>query len=471
MASSVSSLTSGLGSTLTSGTGSTGTGVGQGINVQQFVQFAVAGQQASITALEAQQTSLNSQASELSTISSNLSALKNAAAVLNDPLGSLNAEVATSSNSSILTANASGVAIAAAHTISVTNLATTSSYYTDAVASSSTALATGDTISISVGGQPVTSVTIDSTNNTLDQLVAAINSQTSAVQANIINDANGARLAIVSATSGIPGNIGVTGSLHLTDAGNTAINFNQAVAGLNAKLSVDGVPISSTTNTVSGVINGVTLNLAAPTVTNGIDNPVSLTVAPDTSQATTALNNFASAYNAVVTEINKQFTVAADGSGGGPLEADNSLRQVQSLLLGAISYSVSGNNGIVNLASIGVDFNNDGTLSVNNSTLSSALSSNFAAVQNLLQNSPTGFSHNLSQVVSLINGPGTGILSLDTQGITNISQGLTQQINTLQAALVVQEKNFTAIYSRVNATLQQLPLLQNQLTQSLAGLP
>jgi flagellar hook-associated protein 2 len=465
MATSVNSLSNSIG-----GTGTTG-GLGQGINVQQFVQFAVAGQQAHITALEAQQTSLNAQASELTTISSNLSALKNAAAVLNDPLGSLNAEIATSSNSSILTANASGVAIAAAHTVSITNLATTSSYYTDTVASSSTALATGDTISISVGGQPVTSVTLDATNNTLDQLVAAINSQTSAVQANIINDANGARLAIVSATSGVPGNIGVTGSLHLTDALNTTINFNQAVAGLNAKLSVDGVPISSTTNTVKGVINGVTLNLAAPTVTNGVDTPVSLTVAPDTSQATTALNNFASAYNAVVTEINKQFNVAADGSGGGPLEADNSLRQVQSLLLSAISYSVSGNNGIVNLASIGVDLNNDGTLLVNNSTLSTALSSNFSAVQNLLQNSTTGFSHNLSQVVSLINGPGTGILSLDTQGITSISQGLTQQISSLQSALAVQEKNFTAVYARVNATLQQLPLLQNQITQALAGIP
>jgi flagellar hook-associated protein 2 len=467
MATSVNSLTSSLGG---SGTGTTG-GLGQGINVQQFVQFAVAGQQANITAVEAQQTSLNAQAAELSTISTNLSALKNAAAVLNDPLGALNAEVASSSNSSVLTANASGVSIAAAHTVSITNLATTSSYYTDTVASSSTQLATGDTIAISVGGKPVTSVTIDSTNNTLDQIVAAINSQTSAVQANIINDANGARLAIVSATSGIPGNIGVTGSLHLTDAGNTAINFNQAVAGLNAKLSVDGVPVSSTTNTVSGVINGVTLNLAAPTVTNGVDTPVSLTVAPDISQATTALNNFATAYNAVVTEINKQFNVAADGSGGGPLEADNSLRQVQSLLLSAISYSVAGNNGMVNLASIGVDLNNDGTLSVNNSTLSSALSSNFSAVQNLMQNSTTGFSHNLSQVVTLINAPGSGILSLDTQGITSISQGLTQQISTLQAALAVQEKSFTAIYAQVNATLQELPLLQNQLTQSLAGLP
>jgi flagellar hook-associated protein 2 len=467
MSSSVNPLSS-LGSSLgTSGTGTTsGGGLGQGINVQQFVQFAVAGQQASITALENQQTGLNSQASELSTISSDLSALKNAAAALNDPLGALNAEVATSSNSNVLTANAAGTAVAGAHTISISNLATTSSYYTDAAATSSTALATGDTINISVGGNSVASVTIDSTNNTLDKLAAAINNSTSAVQASVINDANGARLAIVSATSGAPGNIGVTGSLHLTNPGNTAINFHQAVAGLNAQLQVDGVPISSTTNTVTGVINGVTLNLAAPTVNNGVDNPVSLTVAADTSQATTAVSNFVSAYNTVVTEINNQFNVASDGSGGGPLEADNSLRQVQSLLLGAISYSVPGNNGIVNLASLGVDLNSDGTLAVNNSTLSSALSSNFAAVQNLLQSSTNGFSQN----ISTINGPGSGILSLDTQSITSTAQDITHQISGLQAALAVQEQNLTAVYSRVNATLQELPLLENQLTQQLAGI-
>jgi len=468
MSSSVNPLSS-LGSSLgTFGTGTTsGTGLGQGINVQQFVQFAVSGQQANITALETQQTGLNSQASELSTISSDLSNLNSAVAALSDPLGTLNAEVATSSNSNALTANAAGTAVAGAHTISITNLATTSSFYTDAVATSSTALATGDTIAISVGGNSVASVTIDSTNNTLDKLAAAINNKTSAVQASVINDANGARLALVSATSGAPGNIGVTGGLHLTDVSNTAINFHQAAAGLNAQLTVDGVPISSTTNTVSSVINGVTLNLAAPTGSN----PVSLTVAPDTSQATTAINNFASAYNTVVAEINKQFNVASDGSGGGPLEADNSLRQVQSLLLGAISYSVSGNNGIVNLASLGVDLNNDGTLSVNNSKLTSALSSNFSAVQNLLQNSGNGFSQNLSNVISNINGPVAGILTLDSQGITSTAQGLTRQISTLQAALVVQEKNFTAVYAQVNATLQELPLLENQMTQQLASIP
>jgi flagellar hook-associated protein 2 len=171
----------------------------------------------------------------------------------------------------------------------------------------------------------------------------------------------------------------------------------------------------------------------------------------------------------VITEINSQFNVASDGSGGGPLETDNSLREVQSQLLGALSFSISGNSGIVNLASIGVNFNNDGTLSVDSGKLASTLSSNFSAVQNLLQNSTNGFSQNLSTVLSNINSPGSGILSLDSQSLNNTSQYLSRQLSDLQAALLVQQANLTSIYSRVNTTLQELPLLESQISQQLAS--
>lgn len=461
----LSSLSTGLGSSSTSGT-TAGTGLGQGINVQQFVQYAVANQTAAITALQTQQTTLGSQAGELGTITSDLAALNTAAAALNDPLGALSAETATSSNYNVLTATASGTASAGAHTISINNLATTSSFYSDAVATSSTPLASGDIISISVGGQAVASVTTSSTDNTLNQLAATINGSTSAVQASVINDANGARLALVSATTGQPGSIAVTGSLHLSSAPQTAINFNQASAGINASLTVDGVPVSSTSNTVNNVINGVTLNLAGPTGSNS----VSLTVAPDSTQATAAINTFVTAYNTVINEINGQFKVASDGTGGGVLESDNSLREAQNSLLNAVSYSISGNNGIVNLASIGVNLQDDGTLSVDSGALGSALSSNYASVQNLLQNSTTGIAQNFTTAISGLTAAGSGVLTLDSASIQGTAQSLTSQINNLQSALSTQEQNLTSVYATVNATLQELPLLESQISQQLAAI-
>src|SRR5208282_1742706 len=125
---------------------------------------------------------------------------------------------------------------------------------------------------------PVT-VNITSANNTLTQLAASINNQNDGITASVVQDANGARLALASNTSGAPGDLTVSNNT-------TSLNFNKAVTGVNASLTVDGVPISSTTNTVSNVINGVTLSLAAPSP----NTPVSLTVAPDTSQATSAIN-------------------------------------------------------------------------------------------------------------------------------------------------------------------------------------
>jgi len=474
MSTSVSPLSSLDGSLGTTGSGSStsGTGLGQGINVQQFVQLALASQTAAITALQTQQTTLGTQIGEIATINSELASLQNAAAALNDPLGALNSEVATSSNPNALTANAAGTASAGAHTISVANLATTSSYYSDEAPTSSTPLATGDTIAITVGSSivPVASVTTSATDNTLEQIAAAINLQTTAVQASVITDANGSRLALVSTTSGLPGVIATTGSLHLASTGNTALNFHQAAAGLNASLTVDGVPVSSATNTVSGAINGVTLNLAAPTLVNGVDTPISLTVAPDTTQASTAVKNFVTAYNTVLSEVNGQFKVGSDGTASAALAGDGTLQGAQSLLLGAASYSVTGNNGLVNLASIGVNTNNDGTLSVDSSALSTALATNFSSVQNLLQNSTTGFAQNLSSVINNLSAPGNGILTTDSQSISGAAQALGQRVTDLQASLAVQEKTLTDTYSQVNITLQELPLLENQLTQEISGI-
>jgi len=311
---------------------------------------------------------------------------------------------------------------------------------------------------VKVGSNAAATVTVDSTNNTLSQLADTINNQNIGVSASVIQDSNGYRLALVSTASGAPGDVTVSGNT-------TGLSFTKAVTGTNASLVVDGIPISSASNTVSNVINGVTLNLGSPSPST----PVTVNVNPDTTQVTSAINTLVNAYNTVITEINSQFNVAADGSGGGPLETDNSLREVQSQLLGALSYSISGNSGIVNLASIGVNFNNDGTLSVDSGKLASTLSSNFSAVQNLLQNTTNGFSQNLSTVLSNINSPGTGILSLDSQSLNNTSQGLSRQLSDLQAALLVQQANLTTVYSRVNTILQELPLLESQISQQLAS--
>jgi flagellar hook-associated protein 2 len=431
-------------------------GLGSGIDVQSFVQAALAAPEAQVQQLQSEQTTFNSQTTALQQIQTDLSNLQTAEQALSNPLGDLNAQTATSSNTSVLSATADGTATTGVHTVTVNSLATTSAYYSNDVATGDTSIGTGS-FSLRVGSNTPVTVTVDSTNNTLNGLAAAINNLNAGVTASVVDDANGARLALVSNTSGAPGDLTVSGNT-------TGLTFTKAVSGSNASLTVDGIPISSTSDTVTGVIPGVTLTLTAPST-----SAVSLTVGTDTSSAANAINNFVSAYNQAINDINAQFAVNSDGSGGGPLASDGSLQDAQAQLLSAVSYSISGNNGAVNLASIGINLNDDGTLSVDSGTLQTALQNNYASVQNFLQNSSSGFAQNLDNVLNNINAPATGSLSLDLQGINQTQQDLTSQINDIEASITSQQQVLTQTYSQVNVTLQELPLLTQQIDSQLAS--
>src|SRR5262249_7215866 len=258
------------------------------------------------------------------------------------------------------------------------------------------------------------------TNHTLAGIAAAINSQNLGINANVVTDASGSRLALVSTTTGAPGDIVISSNT-------TGLAFHKAVTGTNATLTVDGLPIISTSNTVSGVIAGVSLNLVSPSPTT----PVTLSVGADTSKATDAINQFVAAYNTAIKDINTQFAVLPDGSGGGPLESDGSLREVQASLLAAISTSVDAGNGIVNLESVGVSLGNDGSLTVDPSKLASALQSNFAGVQAFLQTTSTGFAPHLDGILSNLTDPTAGALGLDQVSVQQNQRDITSQISDL----------------------------------------
>ena len=136
----------------------------------------------------------------------------------------------------------------------------------------------------------------------------------------------------------------------LSVTGNTTgLIFTKSAAGVNASFSIDGAPLNNTTNNVTGALAAVTLNLvsAAPGVS------VLLTVGADTARATQAVN--VANYNTVMGAINSQFTFDPVANTAGPLAANSSLRSLQGSLLSDVTFSRSGNNGYVNLASLGVN--------------------------------------------------------------------------------------------------------------------
>jgi flagellar hook-associated protein 2 len=281
-----------------------------------------------------------------------------------------------------------------------------------------------------------------------------------------VTDANGARLALYSQSTGTPGALAITNN-------DTGLTFPAPVGGTNASLTIDGVPYSSATNTVSGAIAGVTLNLASavPATT------VQLTVGPDTAQATAAINSFVTAYNALIGDLNTQFTVDPTTNTEGPLGGDVALRSLQSSLLNDVSYSITGNSGLVNLASLGIDMNNDGTLTVNtvatdiHPSLANVLATNPSAVQTFFQNaSGTGFANNFNNDLANLTDPTSGILNLDIADNTTHQNALTTQITNLQDRLTAQQQSLTLEYDQVNANLEAYPSLLLEVTSEIAAL-
>ncbi len=445
---------------------------GNGISVSQIVQELLSPQTSAINALQNQQTDLSTNAGLLQGFNNNLTSLASTVLDLANPLGPLTAQSASSSDTGILTATALATAPAGSHRIVVSTLATTATLYTDPVTNAGTSLLANGAITaditLQIGGASGTTHDIaisQGTNDTLTSLASFINSQQWGVTANVVTDANGSRLALYSQATGAPGALAITNNT-------SVLSFNTPVGGTNASLTIDGVPFSSATNAVSGAISGVTLNLQS----GDAQTTVQLTIGPDTDQATSAINSFVSAYNTLVNNLSSQFTLDPTSNTEGPLAADSFLRTLQSHLLNDVSYA-TGNSGLVNLASLGIDLNNDGTLTVNQTatethpSLASVLASNPAAVQTFFQNATgDGFAQNFNNDLANLTDATQGILNVDLNGNKNQQTELTSQITALQDRLSAQQATLTLQFDQVNATLEAYPSLLFQITAEIGSI-
>jgi flagellar hook-associated protein 2 len=420
-----------------------------GIDVTGAVNAILNADRAPEVGWQAQQATLASQTSAINTLESYSSTLSDQLSTLQDAAGVLSTVASSSSNTGIVTATAADGTPSSNHLIVVNSLAKTGSWYSAAEPSSSTALSAGS-FDITSGGT-TTTIPIGSGVNTLDQLAASINSQSLGVTANVITDSTGARLSLVAQSSGSAADFSISGA--------TGLTFQQAAAGANASLTVDGVPISSASNTVSGAISGVTLNLQSASP----GTEVSLSLAPDSNSITSAVNNFVLAYNQLIQGVNSQFSYNSASNTAGPLQSDSTVQALQSALLGSTNYS-SGSSTLNTLDSLGISTNADGTLSLNTTTLANAVQSNSAAVTSFFQGTlNNGFAASLNSTLSTYTDPSQGAFTVDLKSIASENQDLTDQTNTLELYISSQQTILTAKYNAADIAIQQLPQKIKQL--------
>lgn len=442
----------------------TAPGVGSGLDVQSIVTQLMALERRPLEALQQRQQQYEAQLSAYGQLKSALSGFQDAM----DGLSSEDAFkvfAASSSNEDALQVTAASTAPLGSYTVWVERLAAHHKIGSSEFASSATfGGGAGDSISIQVGSDPVDTITVDlSSAQTLEQIRDAINADIDnpGVAATVINGNNGnQKLILTSEESGAATAMTLTygGSLSAASFGLQTLNdIGGDLSLLDAQISVDGYSVTRASNTISDVIQGVTLDLrqAQPGSDILIDIDRDLTAAKESVQA------FADAYNELRSSIKNLRS--------GQLEADSTLLSIERGLLNIMNDPGSG--GVFNhLSEVGLSIQKDGNMTVKTATLENALNSEFAAVADLFAKQDTGYARRFESLVGMWLETG-GLIESRTDGLDERIEDLEDRQSSMDRRLELIETRYLRQFSALDSLVSQLQGTSNYLSSQLASLP
>ena len=425
---------------------------GTGFDVTSTVASILAIESAIETPWKAQIAGLQAQDAALSGLGTNLSSLSAAVSSLTNFDGVLASKLGSSSSTNVLTlSSASSSAVAGSHSVVVNSLATTSSQYSDTVTNSADLL-TGS-LTFQIGSGAGQTLMLDSGGNTLSDVALKINGGSYGVTASVVTDTHGSRLSVVSQTSGSAGEVSLSAAL--TDTA-TRINVGFLIGqhGADAQLTVDGLSTTSSSNTVTGAIPGVTFQLlsAAP------GSQVQVQITNNNGAVESSVQSLVSAYNATVAAIKTQEGKDSNGKAE-PLFGDPTLAFLQNGLAASV-FGGAGKGtatGISSITQLGLSLGVDGTLTLNLNALGAALNSNFASVTGFFQNSGS-FGLNLSSALNSMGSVSSkGAIYLALQQNVSQENSLTANITAEEVRVAVDRTRLTAELNLANQILQSIP--------------
>ncbi len=353
-------------------------GLISGIDTNSMLDQLYQVAQAPINRLQSRKEALNQKSVAWSQFEALLLSFRTLSVQLATPAGFELCSAAVS-HSDLVTASVGSNAVPGTYTFTIQALAQTHQIVSQGYADTDVTEVGSGTISITVG--EADPVVVDVDNFTLEELRDAINGSSAGVRAAIIDDGGGAspyRLVLTSETSGTVGEMDVTVDL----TGGTAPTFFSDMqpaqdAQIQLGSGAGAITISSSSNTVSGAIPGVTLNLLAADPAT----PVTLTVARDEAAIQARIEDLVAAYNEVVDFFADQFYFDSETGHMGTLFGDFRLQGLQQDLARSLGNAVVGATGeFHSLSELGVRVQSTGKLSVDTSTLAGALASNFEDV-------------------------------------------------------------------------------------------
>jgi len=432
----------------------TSMGVGSGLDVASLVEKLVAARKApQQNRISNQAAAANTQLSALGQVSAALSALQSAMAPLSD--GSVfAARTVSTGDSTVLGATTAGTPVDGSYNVVVGPLASALKASSGAFASSTTAVGTG-TLTLAVGGQSM-SLALDSSNNSLAAIRDAINqaSDNPGVSATIVTGTDGAHLVLSGTRTGAANGFVVSSSGG--DGGLAALAYDAAApsgnalsvitAAADAQYTIDGVAGHSAGNTVSGAIDGLTLNLVK-------EGSSTLTVSSDSSRATSALSNFVNTYNSFVGIYQNLTKYDATSGVAGAMIGDATLNGINGTLSGLVGGTANG----ASLSSLGIALQVDGTLKLDSAKLATALADG-GKQAGALFGGDAGLAAKLnSQLTQWVGSSGV---------IPNRTSSISQQLKDLTAQQATLDSRMDALTARYQAQFTALDTLMSKLNST-----
>jgi flagellar hook-associated protein 2 len=435
------------------------------LDVPSLVSQLMSIERKPIDKLNAKITDYQSKISSFGTLSGLVSTLQTAVTGLKN---SLTGYGVTPTDSSIFSATATSSAAAGNYSLNVTHLAQAQNLVAAGQALQTQPIPTTDsTVTFTIGGNPI-DVTI-AAGASLQDIRAAINAADIGVTATIINDGSATpyRLVLTADAAGasngvssitVSGDAALSGLLSFSSATPNPAPpaMSQSAAAQDASFTVNGIPITSATNTITDSIQGVTLTLKSETTT-----ATTLTVARDMKAIEAAAAKFVESYNALATQLKTLTAYGTDTKKAGILAGDGAARQMLEQLRGIFLTPASGGT-LSYLAEVGITTQAGGALKLDSSKLNSALANNFDDVVNFF-NGATGFATRLDDWATAATQTG-GLISERTRTLNTSIDRYNEQIERLELQMVALKQRYTTTYSNLNMLLTSMNDTSNYLT-------
>lgn len=451
-------------------------GVGSGLDLNGLLKQLETAERLKLEPLTQQKQVNQSKISAYGRLQGSLSALQAASARLNDPktFQGLSSRI---SGSGVAVATKSD-AVAGSYQVKVTQLAQAQSLATSGVADKTAALGEG-TLSIQVGSASAFDITLNGTNNTLEGIRDAINSEKKGVTASIVNDGSNTpyRLVLTSDTTGTEseltvsfddGGTGDGGALNgLLNAHNEVSNpggHKISVAAKDAKLQVNGIDISSQSNTVEGALQGVTLTLSAT------GDAQTLTVERDTAAMKSAVTNFVDTYNTLVDTMSSLASFNAETQVAGELLGDSALRSVQGRLRSAMSEGVAG-SAYSNLSQLGISLQLDGKLKVDSEKLDAAIKGDPAELSAFFAGASEGEGF-AGRLVTDLNDmlSSDGALTTATEGLKARNKSIDERYTRMEASIDSTIERYRTQFAQLDLLIAEMNSTSSYITQQFESL-